>query len=107
HAERGGDVAAEEFVERYARRLLDDAAEHVGVVAVDVLFARLRLERQRPQAFHGRADRLVLVGEIPAETGGEPEALLLVDRVLFGTLAVRDARGVREQVADRDGALGR
>ena len=98
---------ADVLIERHARGLLDDAAEDVGVVAVDVALAGLRFEGQRAEPFHGRADGFVLVGEVPAETGRGPEALGLVQRGELRLLAVVDARGVREQVADGDRAASR
>ena len=93
------NARAEELVERHARRLLDHGAEDVGVVAVDVLLAGLRGERQAGQPLHQRADRLVLVGEVPSEHAG---GLIFLGS---GPVAVGDAGGVRQQVADGDLAL--
>src|SRR5207245_4487844 len=79
-AERTGDARPHELVERHPRRALGDAAEDVGVVAVDPRLARLGDEWQGGKALHRRADRLVLVGGVPAEAGRWAEPLLLVQR---------------------------
>ena len=76
------------------------AAEDVGVVAVDVPLAGLGVDRQRREPLDRRADRLVLVGEVPASSS--PAAFHCA---AAGPAAVPDARGVRQQVADRDLAL--
>ena len=102
HAERRRDPRRDELIERHAGRALDDAAEDVGVVAVDVGLARLRDERQRRQPLHRRAGAFVLVRGVPAESRRRSEPLGLVQRRHQRVGAVRDARGVRQQIADRD-----
>ena len=105
-AQRPGDVRSDELVERHSRGLLDDAAENVGVVAVYETVAGLRDEGQRAEPFHAVADRLVLVREIKTITGCRAEALGFIQRgdLRFG--AIGNAGGVRQQILERDGALG-
>ena len=79
HPERLRDPCADEFVERFARGALDHTAEDIGGVAVDELLAGLRRERQRAQALHRRADRLILVGCVPAEPCRRTQPLCLVE----------------------------
>ena len=85
-----------------ARRLLDHAAEDVGVVAVDPCLAGLRDERQRAEPLHRVADRLILVGGVPAEARGGAKSLRFVERRDRRLRAVRNAGGVRQQIANRD-----
>ncbi len=77
-AERPRDFLPDELVERHPRRAFHDTAQDVDVVAVDPRFARLRDERQRRQPLHRRADRLVLVGGIPAEPSGRAKRFRFV-----------------------------
>ena len=80
----------------------DDAAEDIGVVAVDPRLARLRDERQRAETLHRVADRLALVGGVPAEASRRAQALRLVHRGDVAIGAVRDAGGMRQEIADGD-----
>src|SRR5690606_16820477 len=100
HLQRLEDARAQELVERDAGHALDQHAQDVRRVAVDEALARLRVERQRGHARDRRGDRLVAVGEVPALDAG------LGPAVPRGAVPVADAGGVREQVADRDGAFG-
>ena len=102
HADRAGDACRDEPVERQAARALHDAAEDVGVVAVDERFTGLCDEGQGTEPVHGRADRFVLVGGVPAEARGGSESGRAIARGDRGVGAVRDARRVCEQVEDRD-----
>ncbi len=74
-----GDARAHELVERRARHALDDAAENVGVVAVDPRLTGLRDKRQRAERLHRRANRLGLVRGVPAKPGRRAEALGLIE----------------------------
>ena len=105
HAERVGDPGPDELIERRARGAFDNAAEDVGVVAVDPRLARLRREGQRGEPLHGVADGLVLVGGEPSEPGGRTEPLRLVKCGDIGAGAVRNTGRVREEIANSDGPL--
>ena len=63
-------------------------------------FAGLGDEGQGTEAFHGFADRLVLIGGVPAGTGGGAEALFAIEVGHVGFGAVGDAGGVGEEVGD-------
>ena len=91
------------MIERRARGAFDNAAEDVGVVAVDPRLARLRREGQRGEPLHGVADGLVLVGGEPSEPGGRTEPLRLVKCGDIGAGAVRNAGRMREEIANGDG----
>ena len=101
HAERAEQPLAEERAQRLPADLLDHRAQDVGVVAVDPRLAGVAVERQLGQPRHDVADRLVAVREIPA---GDARLLPFIGR---RTVAVADAGGVRQQVADGDGPLRR
>ena len=47
-------------------RRFDQRPENVGVVAIDPLFARMRVERKRSDPLDGVSDWFVTIGEIPA-----------------------------------------
>ncbi len=93
-------------IERHAGSLLDDAAEDVGVVAVDVRLAGLRDKGQRAEALHGVADGLVFIGGVPAVAGGGTESFRFVRGGDCRVGSVGDAGGVRQQVLNGDGAFG-
>ena len=76
-----------------------------GVIAVHPVLAWLRHERQRRERLHRRADRLVLIRGVPPEAGGWAQSFRLVQCSDLRLRAVRDTRGVRQQVANRDRAV--
>ena len=80
HGERRRDPCREELVERHPRSALDDAAQDVRVIAVDIRFAGLGDCRQRCQTLHRRAHRLVLVGRVPAVPRRRTQPLRLIQR---------------------------
>ena len=72
HAEWRRDPLGDEPIERHPRCALDDAAEDVGVVSVNVRVARLGDEGKGGQPFHRVADAFVLVRGVPAESSRQP-----------------------------------
>ena len=72
----------------HLRGALDDAAEDVGVVALDIGLAGLRDERQRAEPLHGVADRFVFVGGVPPVAGGRSQPLGFIERGHRGVRAV-------------------
>ena len=102
HPERVEQPLLQERAEGLAADLLDHRAQDVGVVAVDPPLAGMPVHRQRGEAGHRVAHRLVAVGEVPAgdarlrpRVGGRPA-------VGEQAHAVADAGGVGQQVADGD-----
>ncbi len=106
HAERACNARFDELVERHAGCFLDDTAENVGVVAVDELFPRLGDKGQSAEALHGDANRLVLVGGVPAVARRGPESFFAISGGDVWLIAVGDAGGVGQQVVNGDGAFG-
>src|SRR3984885_2377679 len=98
HVERLEDSLGKERVERLARNDLDQAAQYVGRNAVVELRSRLVLERQRSQP----RDKLLQARAGIEDTLGE---IHLVDGAV-AKQPVSEARGVPQQVADRDFAAG-
>ncbi len=96
HPERLDQPRAQELVQRQARYLLHHHAENVGVVAIDPLLARLLRHRQLGHALHHFRHRFALVGEIPAIDAR------VAPRTFCRSRAIRNARRMREQVADGD-----
>ena len=106
HAQRLREAGAQKGIEGEPRHAFDDAPEQVGVVAVHPLFTRLGHEGERAHAIHRGAEWFGFVGRVPAESRGRPQTSGFVGRPDGWFGAVGDARGVREQVTNRDGALG-
>src|SRR5690606_36359433 len=78
HPQRLRDPLTDELVQRQAARPLHYAPEDVSVVTVDEGLARLPDERERSQAVHFLADRLLVVGGVPAVGFAVPQVMTLV-----------------------------
>ena len=64
-------------------------------------------EGQRPEPFHGLADRFVFIRGVPAVAGGGPQTFRFIERGDLPVRAVRNTGGMREQILNRDRAFGR
>ena len=107
HPEGLGEALPQEAIERDPARALDDAPQHIGVVAVDPPLPGLCDEGEGAESIHRGADRLAFVGGVPPEAGGraEPGGAIALGDDRIG--AVGDPGGVGEEIEDRDLPLGR
>ena len=66
HLQRLKNPGAQKVVEGAFADRFDQRPENVGVVAIDPLFARMRVERKRSDPLDSVSDWFVTIGEIPA-----------------------------------------
>lgn len=99
HVERAGDAFLDELVEGFFGDDFDETAEDIGGVSILKLLAGVAMERKRGEAIDDLSEGFVFAEDVPVGEAG------LFVGVVRETVAVGEAGGVAEEVADGDGAL--
>ena len=104
HAQRPEQALLQEHIERHARDHRDEIAQHIETLAVGELLSRMMVQRQLGEAQDAPAEGHGLGGEEVHHAGLGVE---LLEAGVAVDDAIPETRGVREQIAEGDLALGR